>query len=147
MRIRHEHGLNELGNELGNAIQRTQVMIQNYLNGELPPAIDDTSSNDTVDKFIAKCKFDRAIDEIWLKVKSLNQYIEDEKPWTLNKNNETDKLKEVLDNQTHKIREISSLLKPFLPETSEKIDKMFSGIKLDVPDGTLFPRIDEPTKV
>lgn len=138
---------NELGNELGNAVQRTQVMVQNYLSGELTEVERDFKFKEVIDALIRDCKFDRALDEIWGKIKILNQYIEDEKPWILNKNGETDRLKEVLYSQVNQIRNIAYNLKPFLPETSEKIYTMFFGEKLQVPDSTLFPRKDNPTEV
>ncbi len=140
----HESYQNELGNELGNAVQRTLVMVQNYLNGEINEVIEDKETQALINKAINDCKFDRALDEIWGKVKALNQYIDDEKPWTLHKTENTIHLKEVLDNQVNQIKNIAIFLKPFLPETAEKIEKIFSGNKLTVPDTTLFPRIDEP---
>ena len=139
----HESYQNELGNELGNAVQRTLVMIQNYFDGELPESTKDTEASEMIDKAIVDCKFDRALDEIWSKVKALNQFIDDEKPWSLYKNGENDHLKAVLNNQVNQIRNISSLLEVFLPDTSKKIDHIFSGNKLFVPEATLFPRIDE----
>ncbi len=139
----HDAYQNELGNELGNAVQRTLVMVQNYLDGNLIESTKDNQTKELVDKQLDECKFDRALDIIWTKIKSLNQYIEDEKPWVLNKNGEKNHLKEVLDNQVGQIRSIASLLKPFLPETSGKIEKIFAGDKLTVPETTLFPRIEE----
>jgi hypothetical protein len=38
------------------------------------------------------------------------------------------------------IRDIAALLKPFLPETSEKIEKQFAGPSIKS-EGPLFPRI------
>jgi methionyl-tRNA synthetase len=143
----HDSYQNELGNELGNGVQRTLVMVQNYLDGNLIESSKDTQTKEQVDKELAECKFDRALDIIWAKIKSLNQYIEDEKPWVLNKNGEKDHLKEVLDNQVGQIRNIAALLKPFLPETSEKIEKIFAGDKLTAPETTLFPRIENTEEV
>lgn len=138
----HEAYQNELGNELGNAVQRTLVMVKNYLNGELIESSEDDEAQALVDKAIEECKFDRALDIIWGKVKALNQFIDDEKPWELNKQAKHEHLKEVLDSQVGQIRNIASLLEAFLPETSEKIGKIFSGSQLNVPETTLFPRIE-----
>ena len=143
----HESYQNELGNELGNAVQRTQVMIQNYLNGDLSNLKTEEFDRSQIDKAITECRFDRALDLIWEKVRSLNQYIEDEKPWLLNKENNQEKLKSVLLNQVNQIRQINSLIKPFIPNTAEKIEFIFGNDKLNVPETTLFPRVDEPSNV
>jgi methionyl-tRNA synthetase len=140
----HEAYQNELGNELGNGVQRTLVMIQNYLGGELSEVTYDKEVKEQIDKLIYECKFDRALDEIWNLVKSLNQFIDDNKPWNLHKIGESDRLREVLDDQVNQIRNIAILIKPFLPETSEKINNIFASNKLNVPETTLFPRIEEP---
>ncbi len=139
----HEAYQNELGNELGNAVQRTLVMVRNYMDNALVDSTEDTQTKELLEQAITDCKFDRALDIIWTKVKNLNQYIEDEKPWLLNKEGKKEHLKEVLDNQVAQIRNISVFLKPFLPETSDKIENIFSGNTLSVPETTLFPRVEE----
>jgi methionyl-tRNA synthetase len=40
----------------------------------------------------------------------------------------------------HKIRQIAFDLKPFLPETSDKIEKQFKGPKIKT-ENPLFPRL------
>jgi len=70
----------KLANELGNAVQRTVVMIQKYQDGvigDIPPASHDNGK--PFAKAIEVCKFDRALDEIWQQVRGLNQYIDEEK--------------------------------------------------------------------
>ena len=135
------HG--ELGNELGNAVQRTLVMIQNYLDGELPNTEINNDNFKIIEDLISQCKFDRSFDEIWTHVKSLNQYIENEKPWVLYKNNELEKLKTILNKQVDQIRNIAKCLEPLLPDTSDKINKIFSSSKVNIPSTTLFPRLDK----
>jgi methionyl-tRNA synthetase len=141
----HEAYQNELGNELGNSVQRTIVMVQNYLDGKLGKFSEDIKTKDLIVRTIYECKFDRALDLIWSKVKYLNQYIDDEKPWKLHKSGEKEKLEEVLNNQMNQIKNIAIYLKPLLPDTSEKIENIFSGNKLSVPQTTLFPRVEDIT--
>ena len=133
---------NELANELGNAVQRTVVMIQKYQNGvigDIPPAEHDISQyNEAFDK----CQFDRALDEAWEQVRGLNQYIDEEKPWTLAKDGDTDHLREVLAYQASCLLEIADLLEPFMPDTATKIRGIFSEGVLHPLDGTLFPKHD-----
>ncbi len=66
-----------------------------------------------------------------------NRYIDKNEPWKI-KNQK--KLNAVLGYLVKKILSLANQLRPFLPETSEKIEKLFSGpgIKLGEP---LFPRL------
>ena len=136
----------ELANELGNAVQRTAAMIiqyQNGLIGEIPPSSHDTG------QYIAAleaCRFDRALEEVWEQVRGLNQYIDEEKPWELNKKGETEHLREVLAYQVGSLLEIAELLAPFTPETSQKIRHVFEDGVVRQLEGTLFPRKEAPKK-
>lgn len=133
---------NELANELGNAVQRTVVMIQKYQNGligNLPePSHDVTQYNEA----IAACRFDRALDEAWEQVRSLNQYIDETKPWEVAKLGDEDHLREVLSYQASYLMGIAELLEPFMPDTAAKIKSIFTEGIIRPLDGTLFPRQD-----
>ena len=128
----------DLGNELGNAVQRTAVMVKNYLDGKLP--VENKLEYDVeIGSLIEICRFDKALEQIWLRIKNLNQFIEEQKPWSLHKSGETDKLTEVLNSQVTTLRYVAFLLLPFMPEISKSISNIFAD-KLDLPDKTLFPR-------
>lgn len=134
---------NELANELGNAVQRTAAMITKYQSGvigTIPPAQHD---NAPIGDAIEQCRFDRALDEIWDQVRGLNQYIDEEKPWVIAKSGDADHLREVLAYQASCLLEIADLLRPFLPDTSERIHKVFAeGIVRPIEE-TLFPKTEE----
>ena len=131
---------NELANELGNAVQRTVVMIQKYqegLIGNIPPAEHDIAQ---YEEAIAACRFDRALDEVWEQVRGLNQYIDEEKPWVIVKTGDEDHLREVLAYQASSLLEIAQLLEPFLPDTAAKIKTIFNEGLVRPIEGTLFPK-------
>jgi methionyl-tRNA synthetase len=133
---------NELANELGNAVQRTASMIKQYLSGvitEIPPAEHDIAA---YEEALADCRFDRALDEVWEQVRGLNQYIDQEKPWVIAKDGDTQHLQEVLGYQASSLLFIADLLEPFLPTTAAKIKKVFSGDLVRPVEGTLFPKHD-----
>lgn len=137
---------NELANELGNAVQRTIAMITQYQAGKignLPEAGHDIAQYEEALKL---CKFDRAIDEIWEHVRGLNQYIDQEKPWQIAKENEPEHLREVLAYQVSSLLSIASLLEPFMPDTSAKIRAMFEGGVVHPPKTSLFPKHEEKPK-
>jgi methionyl-tRNA synthetase len=137
---------NELANELGNAVQRTAAMISKYqggLVGDIPPAEHDTAQ---YREALAECRFDRALDEVWERVRGLNQYIDEEKPWAIatpkKGEPDVDHLREVLANQVSDLLQIAELLEPFLPDTAVRIRNVFKeGIVRPI-EGTLFPKAE-----
>jgi methionyl-tRNA synthetase len=133
---------NELANELGNAVQRTAVMIQKYqggLIGDTPHAEHDVAQ---YQRAIKECHFDRALDEVWERVRGLNQYIDEEKPWVIAGEGDEDHLREVLANQVSDLLQIADLLEPFMPSTAVKIRNVFNEGVIRPTDGTLFPKTD-----
>jgi methionyl-tRNA synthetase len=136
---------NELANELGNAVQRTVAMVMKYQNGVIGDIPGPRHDSAPVAEAIEQCRFDRALDEIWNQVRGLNQYIDEEKPWMIAKQDDPDHLREVLAYQASCLLEIADLLTPFLPETSAKIQAVFADGLIHPTDGTLFPK-SEPTE-
>ncbi len=135
---------NELANELGNAVQRTQVMIQKYQGGvigDMPQSSHDVA---TYEEAMEDCKFDRALDEVWEQVRGLNQYIEEAKPWQIAKEKDDDHLREVLAYQVSCLLEIADLLEPFMPQTAVKIRHIFQEGVIRPDTETLFPRKETP---
>lgn len=133
---------NELANELGNAVQRTAAMILKYqggLVGETPGSEHDTGA---YQEAIADCRFDRALDSVWERVRGLNQYIDQEKPWSIAKAGEEEHLQEVLAQQVSDLLQIADLLEPFLPSTAAKIKEMFVRGIVKPLEGTLFPKFE-----
>ena len=113
------------------------TQYQDGIIGEIPPANHDDASYWTS---IEACKFDRALDEVWERVRGLNQYIEQEKPWAIAKTDDKEHLQEVLAYQASCLIEIADLLEPFMPETAGKIKHVFEeGIIRPIKD-TLFPK-------
>jgi methionyl-tRNA synthetase len=126
----------ELANGLGNLVSRTAKLCENS-GFEFPY---DISIYHTFDKEIEKAineyRFDEALKIIWLEISQTDKFINEEEPWIL----KGDKLEKVLVHLVDHIRSIAFNLKPFLPETAEKIEKQFNttNIKSDKP---LFPRL------
>ncbi|MBP7766998.1 methionine--tRNA ligase [Candidatus Saccharibacteria bacterium] len=137
---------NELGNELGNAVQRTLAMLVQYQQGvigEIPqPEHDVSAYHDALEQ----CRFDKALDEVWEQVRGLNQYIEETKPWAIAKSGDSEHLQEVLAYQCSCLLEIAYLLEPFMPETSLKIKNVFDAGVVRPMTETLFPRRDLPVE-
>lgn len=137
---------NELGNDLGNLVQRVASMIKRYqagVIGDAPQTEHDMGPyHDAMDAY----DFNKAIDIAWNTVRSLNQYLENVKPWMLAKELEKDPeaaphLNEILSHAASTLMQVADFLVPFMPATAEKIHAMFdTGV---VPDELipLFPKI------
>lgn len=135
------HG--ELANELGNTVQRVASMINRYQQGvigEYPSAQHDTAR---YHEAIENQQFDRALEWVWELIRGLNSYLEQQKPWQIAKELDTRHLQEVLAACVGDIMQISELLVPFLPQTSETIAKIFGEGHVHNYSGVLFPRIEE----
>jgi len=136
----------ELANDLGNVVQRIAGMITRYQSGVIGEIPEGEHDMDNYRIFMENLEFDKAMDEIWAMVRSLNQYIENVKPWEIAKTIATDTesaahLTQVLAYAVGSLLQISNLLIPFLPGTAEKIKNIF-GTGVVIPnDGIFFPKI------
>ncbi|MEF9892851.1 MAG: methionine--tRNA ligase [Anaerorhabdus sp.] len=123
----------DLANIFGNLVNRTITMSNKYFGGlventnckgefddELIQVAKETVSK--VNKKMDELKVADAIDEIITLLRRSNKYIDETTPWTLGKDEaQHERLKTVLYNLLESIRIAAVLIKPFLPETSEKI--------------------------
>lgn len=135
-----ERYTSDLSNGLGNLVQRVAVMIDKYLDGKIPTGhtnVDEKPYN----RHMEALELHKAVEYVWSEIQGLDQYIEEEKPWQLAKEKDK-KLKEVLGNLAVSIRKINEMITPFMPETAEKIDKIYGGSKIKV-GKPLFPRLDK----
>ena len=78
-------------------------------------------------------EFCLALEELWKEIKIINFEINKEKPWE-----KPIAVEETIKNWVGRLRNISYALKPFLPDTAEKILRAFQGSTTVSP---LFPRI------
>lgn len=120
----------DLASGIGNLVARVSKMVDDIGfkksdNKEIKKEIDKTKKK--YKKALENFKFNEALKVIWDLISFCDKYIEQTKPWEKKKG-----AKLVLNDLLFAIDNIVELLKPFLPETSQKIKKR------TVP---LFPRI------
>lgn len=136
---------NELGNDLGNLIQRVANMVVRYQAGVM--TLDTPSEHDMKHYRLAmeSLEFNKAMDEVWVVVRGLNRYLDTVKPWEIAKRRETDPeaaahLTEVLEHAVGSIRQIGDMLVPFMPGAAAAIHDTFDSEVIEVPP-VLFPRV------
>lgn len=123
-----------LANGLGNLVTRVAGMAKNA--GLKVEKGKKREISTKVSEAIKRFELNIALELIWKKIKEADILINDREVWAL----EGDEQKGVLTNLVGDIRQVATDLKPFLPETAEKILKTYEGpeIKAVKP---LFPRI------
>jgi methionyl-tRNA synthetase len=136
----------ELGNDLGNVVQRVAAMITRYQSGVIGDAPQTEHDMGPYRDAMESLNFNIALDHVWENVRGLNQYLEHVKPWEVAKNRETDKdaqehLAEILATAVGTLLQIADLLVPFMPATAERIHKTFESGVVVPQDGVMFPKI------
>lgn len=110
---------NELANKLGNLVSRVSALAEKHGLEEVNVDIHISNVVRDISELIERFEFDKALNLIFAFVDTLNQITQDRKPW------ETENKKDLFELVTG-LRAVAILLWPFIPETSEKIAKIFN---------------------
>ena len=119
----------ELANDYGNLASRTLAMIDRYRDGVIPEAGPDpelVGGSDGLDglparvrELLDRAELTEALEEIWRRVRRLNRYVEETRPWELAKDDaDADRLDEVLYNLAEGLRVVTLLLYAYVPASS-----------------------------
>ena len=150
----------DLANGLGNLVQRVATLIENGLDGELiyksgklssVRGIDILGFGKSFEQALDGFELHKAIELIWSIIAKANQYVDERKPWVEAKENPEGFL-ETMTTLVSMIHYIAWHLQPFMPETAEKITKIFGDdlSNKEIPENykfiinkseALFPRI------
>ncbi len=118
----------DLVNGLGNFVARVMKLAESYLDKPILPSYDEV----LIDEKLKEFDFKEALGLIFGAIGALDLEIQNKKPW------ET-KDKAVITNLVRHLTQITNTLKPFMPETSEKI---LEAIKENKKPENLFPRLN-----
>ncbi len=108
----------ELVDDLGNLVYRSLTLAERF-DGAVSgtPELDRDFDIATIKSAMEELDTFNAMNQIWKQVRATNRYINEKEAWKL----KGTELGNVLYNLLESIRVISILLRPFMPETSEKI--------------------------
>lgn len=133
----------DLANDLGNLLNRTVSMINQYQKGLVAPvdqeqdkygqdlaavaakAISDYYGN------MDKMHFSNALENVWQLISRANKYIDETTPWVLNKEGKAEELSRVMSNLAESLRLVAIMIAPVMTETPAK---MFAQLGLDWED-------------
>lgn len=125
----------DLANGLGNLVSRVAKLCEN--SGFEFSKGNSSQLDSSVNEALVNYRFDESLKKIFeIFISSLDSSINAKEPWKL----KGKELEEFLTEAVSIIRNLAFNLKPFLPETAEKIEKRFFGPKIKA-EKPLFPRL------
>jgi methionyl-tRNA synthetase len=119
----------DLGNDLGNLLQRTLSMVEKYRDRVVPASHAQGSEFSsrfaalpaTVRTQIFDLRLRDALESAWELVTALNRSIDERKPWVLRKEGRDEELDALLYDLCEGLRWLAMLLHPFMPERMEEM--------------------------
>lgn len=130
----------DLASGLGNLVSRVATLAEK-VSLEVPAQAKKTALPAAYKIAVEDYRFNDALSLIWNKISSLDLEISNAKPWE-KVESDPEQAKIILTSLVVQIRDIATMLIPFLPETSGQINKIFSGPKIKSTP-PLFPRLEK----
>lgn len=125
----------DLGNNLGNLLNRTLSMMNKY---KVNQRISKSANRLDISKEIEDLQFSRALEKVMAYAAEQNQFINENAPWQLAKEGKQDKIENVLGSVYGALVIIANNLESFMPETAEKMKQQLETLQPE----PLFPRLE-----
>jgi len=109
----------ELANKLGNLVSRVSSLIEKRGIEKTPNKLLKQLNEKKIEKLIENYELDKALNVVFSFIDVCNEYVQSKKPWETGD-------KKVLYELKESLLKIAELLWPFIPESAEKIKKVFS---------------------
>jgi methionyl-tRNA synthetase len=130
----------DLGNDLGNLLNRIQGMSGKYFNFEVTSKdvkkyhqkeLDEVDAIlDNVEEYIYSMQLNKYLEDIWKVLTIANKAIGDYEPWVMIKNNKEEEAMALVALITNIMAKVAILLEPVMPEKISKIEQSL-GFKID----------------
>ena len=134
--------VSDLQNGIGNLVARVSTLCEKY-NLNLK-GVEDYKNLllEDIAPFMDTYKFDQALKTIWGNVAGLDRYMSEKRPWQQESSEANKTLSNIVIGTTglRGLRDIAEALKPFMPQTAEKISKQFNAEKITKVE-PMFPKL------
>ena len=127
---------NELANDLGNLVQRLATLAKK---NEISIGKVEVKLPEEYCALMDDFEFSKAFDDVWGRVQAINRQIDEDKPWSLAKNGEIEKLHSSMKSLITELLTVAKMLEPFIPNTAEKVEAIFTD-PIEPPETPLFPK-------
>jgi len=127
-----------LAKGLGNLVSRIIKMARNYAVPfeERNPEFDDSPYHEAMEKY----EIQKAADFIWSRIQETDRFIQEAEPFKTIKT-DPERAKKDIKKSLERLWNVSELLEPFLPSTSESIQNLIQDSSLEMKP--MFPRADQ----
>ena len=133
----------DLANDLGNLFSRVLSMNAKYFGSKIPALgnqleaddiLSETTDNGAANfvQLFGELRFSQALEALWVPVRAMNKYVDEQAPWTLAKNGDTERLGTVIRTLLENMYKVAYLIWPVMPTASATMQA-----QLGRPQGTL----------
>jgi methionyl-tRNA synthetase len=119
----------DLANDLGNLLNRTLNMVWRYADGRVPEPVERNADlaalaadiEKGIEEEFYRFRLNGVLEQIWRMVSRLNKYLDEQAPWSLFRNGETERAQGVLYDVLEGVRLCALWLAPTMPVATARI--------------------------